>query len=134
MRLDTRPTTQRPRAVIDVLANFYVHDNANPAKSLHMLARRSVTLYENARSTVARFLNARGPEEVVWTRGTTEALNLVASSWGGANLRNGDEIVLTVSEHYSSLVPWQIAARRANARVRILDVEDDGRLRLDQLD
>jgi cysteine desulfurase / selenocysteine lyase len=132
--LDSAATTQRPRAVIDVLANFYVRDNANPAKSLHMLARRSATLYENARSTVARFLNARGPEEVVWTRGTTEALNLVASSWGGANLHAGDEVVLTVSEHYSALVPWQIAARRANARVRILDVEDDGRLRLDQLD
>lgn len=132
--LDSAATTQRPRAVIDALANFYLHDNANPGKSLHTLSRRSAALYENARGTVARFLNARGPEEIVWTRGTTEALNLVASSWGGANLRNGDEIVLTVSEHYSSLVPWQIAARRANARVRILDVEDDGRLRLDQLD
>jgi cysteine desulfurase / selenocysteine lyase len=132
--LDSAATTQRPRAVIDALGNFYLHDNANPGKSLHALARRSATLYENARGTVARFLNARGPEEIVWTRGTTEALNLVASSWGGANLRNGDEIVLTVSEHYSSLVPWQIAARRANARVRIMDVEDDGRLRLDQLD
>jgi cysteine desulfurase/selenocysteine lyase len=132
--LDSAATTQRPRAVIDALANFYLHDNANPGKSLHTLARRSSALYEKARGTVARFLNARGPEEVVWTRGTTEALNLVASSWGGANLHAGDEIVLTVSEHYSALVPWQIAARRANARVRILDVEDDGRLRLDQLD
>jgi cysteine desulfurase/selenocysteine lyase len=83
---------------------------------------------------VAKFLNARGPEEVVWTRGTTEAINLVASSWGSENLRSGDEIILTVAEHYSNLVPWQLAARRANARVRILDVEDDGRLRLDQLD
>ncbi len=132
--LDSAATTQRPRAVIDALGNFYLHDNANPGKSLHTLARRSSTLYEKARGTVARFLNARGPEEIVLTRGTTEAINLVASSWGGANLRNGDEIVLTVSEHYSALVPWQIAARRANARVRIVDVEDDGRLRLDQLD
>lgn len=132
--LDSAATSQRPRAVIDALANFYLHDNANPGKSLHTLARRSIALYEEARSTVARFVNARGPEEIVWTRGTTEALNLVASSWGGANLHSGDEIVLTVSEHYSSLVPWQIAARRANARVRVLDVEDDGRLRLDQLD
>jgi cysteine desulfurase/selenocysteine lyase len=132
--LDSAASTQRPRAVIDALANFYLQDNANPGKSLHTLARRSSALYEKARGTVARFLHARGPEEIVLTRGTTEAINLVASSWGGANLRNGDEIVLTVSEHYSSLVPWQIAARRANARVRILDVEDDGRLRLDQLD
>jgi cysteine desulfurase / selenocysteine lyase len=132
--LDSAATTQRPRAVIDELANFYLHDNANPAKTLHTLARRSATLYEKAKETVARFVHARGAEEIVWTRGTTEAINLVASSWGGANLRSGDEIILTVSEHYSSLVPWQLAAQRANARVRILDVEDDGRLRIDQLD
>jgi cysteine desulfurase/selenocysteine lyase len=132
--LDSAATTQRPRAVIDALANFYLHDNANPAKSLHTLARRSATRYESARETVAKFVHARGSDEIVWTRGTTEAINLVASSWGGANLRPGDEIILTVSEHYSSLVPWQLAALRANARVWILDVEDDGRLRLDQLD
>ena len=132
--LDSAATTQRPRAVIDAIANFYLHDNANPAKSLHTLAGRSATLYDKGRAAVARFLNARGPEEVVWTRGTTEAINLAASSWGGANLRAGDEIILTAAEHYSSLLPWQLAARRANARVRILDVEDDGRLRLDQLD
>src|SRR5258707_15215677 len=132
--LDNAATTQRPRAVIDALAKFYLHDNANPAKSLHTLARRSASLYEKARETVAKFVHARGHEEIVWTRGTTEALNLVASSWGGANLRSGDEIILTVSEHYSSLVPWQMAAKRANARVLILDVEDDGHLRLDELD
>jgi len=131
--LDSAATTQRPRAVLDALTSFYLHDNANPAKSLHTLARRSATQYEKARAVVARFLNASGPEEIVWTRGTTEAINLVASSWGGANLRPGDEIILTVSEHYSCLVPWQLAAQRANARLRMLDVEDDGRLRLDQL-
>jgi cysteine desulfurase / selenocysteine lyase len=132
--LDSAATTQRPRAVIDALSNFYLHDNANPAKNLHTLARRSASLYEKAREAVAKFVHARGPEEIAWTRGTTEALNIVASLWGGANLRSGDEIILTVTEHYSSLVPWQMAAQRANARVRILDVEDDGRLRLDQLD
>ena len=132
--LDSAATTHRPRVVIDAISNFYLRDNANPSKSLHTLAGRSATIYEKARVTVAKFLNARGPEEVVWTRGTTEAINLVASSWGSENLRSGDEIILTVAEHYSNLVPWQLAARRANARVRILDVEDDGRLRLDQLD
>ena len=132
--LDSAATTQRPRAVIDALSNFYLHDNANPAKNLHTLAHRSASLYEKAREKVAKFVHARGPEEIVWTRGTTEALNLVASSWAGANLRSGDEIILTVSEHYSSLVPWQMAAQRANAHVRILNVEDDGRLRLDQFD
>jgi cysteine desulfurase / selenocysteine lyase len=132
--LDSAATTQRPRAVLDGLTSFYVHDNANPAKSLHTLASRSATLFGDARATVARFVHAHEPEEIVWTRGTTEAINLVAASWGGANLGPGDEIILTVSEHYSSLVPWQLAARRAKARVRILDVEENGRLRLDQLD
>jgi len=132
--LDSAATTQRPRAVLDALTNFYLHDNANPAKLLHTLAGRAATVYEQAREIVARFVHARGPEEIVWTRGTTEAINLVASSWGGANLRSADEIFVTVSEHYSSLVPWQLAAKRANARVRFLDVEEDGRLRLDQLE
>ena len=131
--LDSAATTQRPRAVIDALTQYYLQKNANPSKSLHTLARQSATLYEKARGTVANFLNARGPDEIVWTRGTTEAINLVASSWGGPNLRPGAEIILTVSEHYSCLVPWQLAAQRANARIRILDLEDDGRLRLDQL-
>jgi cysteine desulfurase/selenocysteine lyase len=132
--LDSAATTQRLRAVLDALTNFYLHDDANPAKSFHTLARRSATLNEKAKETVARFVHARGPQEIVWTRGTTEAINPVASSWGGASLRSRDEIILTVSEHYSSLVPWQLAAKRANARVRFLDVEEDGRLRLNQLD
>jgi len=132
--LDSAATTQRPRAVIDALTHYYLQQNANPSKSLHTLARQSATLYEKARATVARFLNARGPEEIVWTRGTTEAINLVASSWGSINLHPNDEIILTVTEHYSNLVPWQLAARRANACIRVVDVEDDGRLRLDQLE
>jgi cysteine desulfurase/selenocysteine lyase len=132
--LDSAATTQRPKAVLDALTNFYLHDNANPAKTLHSLARRSARLYEDARAAVASFVNARGPEEIVFTRGTTEAINLVASSWGGANLRSGDEILLMICDHYSNLVPWQLAARRANATVRVLDLRDDGHLRLDQLD
>jgi len=132
--LDSAATTQRPRAVLDALTNFYIHDNANPAKALHQLARRSAGFYEEARASVAGFLNARGPEEIVFTRGTTEAINLVASSWGSANLSSGDEILITISDHYSNLVPWQLAARRVNATVRVLDVRDDGHLRLEQLD
>jgi len=132
--LDSATTTQRPRAVLDTLDAFYLHENANPSMSLHALARRSASLYDEARTTVARFLNARGPDEIVFTRGTTEAMNLVASSWGGVNLGRGDEILITVSDHYSSLVPWQMAARRAGATLRIWDVSDDGHLRVDQLD
>ena len=85
--LDSAATTQRPKAVLDALMSFYLHDNANPAKVLHKLARRCAEFYEEARALVARFLNAPGPEEVVFTRGTTEAINLVASSWGSANLK-----------------------------------------------
>jgi len=132
--LDSAATTQRPRVVLDALTNFYLHDNANPAKALHQLARRAAGFYEEARASVAGFLNARGPEEIVFTRGTTEAINLVASSWGSANLSSGDEILITISDHYSNLVPWQLAARRVNATVRVLDVRDDGHLRLEQLD
>jgi cysteine desulfurase/selenocysteine lyase len=132
--LDNAATTQRPKAVLDALTNFYLHDNANPAKALHHLAGRSAGFYEEARASAARFLKARGPDEIVFTRGTTEAINVVASSWGSANLRGGDEILITISEHYSNLVPWQLAAWRANATVHVLDVRNDGHLRLDQLD
>jgi selenocysteine lyase/cysteine desulfurase len=122
--LDSAATTHRPTAVLDALTDFYLHDNANPSKSLHTLARRSATLYDKARGAVAKALNAPKIEEIVWTRGTTEAINLVASSWGSVNLRDGDEIIITVSDHYSCLLPWQLAAQRANARVRILDVDE----------
>jgi cysteine desulfurase / selenocysteine lyase len=132
--LDSAATTQRPRAVLDALNNFYLHENANPSLSLHELARHSASLYDEARATVARFITAHGPDEIVFTRGTTEAINLVASSWGQANLRSGDEILLTICDHYSNLVPWQLAAQRSNATLRVLDVRDDGHLRLDQLD
>ena len=132
--LDSAATTQRPRAVLDALNDFYLHENANPSISLHALARRSAALYDQARAIVARFLHSRSPDEIVFTRGTTEAINLVASSWGGVNLGRGDEIVITISDHYSSLVPWQLAAQRTGAVLRIWDVSDDGHLRLDQLD
>ena len=132
--LDSAATTQRPRAVLDTLDTFYLHENANPSMSLHALARHSASLYDEARATVARFLNARGSGEIVFTRGATEAINLVASSWGGVNLGRGDEILITVSDHYSSLVPWQLAVRRTGATLRIWDVSDDGHLRLARLD
>ena len=125
---DTAATAQRPRAVIDALTEFYSTHNANPAGTLHALARRADARFQAARATVARFINAADPLEIVWTKGTTEAINLVATAWGGANLERGDEIVLTVSEHASSMLPWQLAARRAGATVRYLDVDDEGRL------
>lgn len=132
--LDNAASAQKPHAVLDAVEEYYRHDNANVHRGLYDLARRSTERYEDARHTVARFLNAHEPAEVVWVRGTTEAINLVASAWGGANLRPGDEIVLTVLEHHSNIVPWQLIAERTGARLRYLDVDDDGRLQLETLD
>src|SRR5260370_31002993 len=102
--LDSAATTQRPRAVLDMLDTFYRHENANPSISLHALARHSASLSDEARATVARFLNARGPDEIVFTRGTSEAFNLVASSWAGAKLGGDDDILLTVADPHPPLI------------------------------
>ena len=118
--------------MIDALADFYATDNANPAP-VHTLARRAASRLTAARQTVARFINAPSPNEVVFTRGTTEGINLIASTWGAANLRPGDEVILTIAEHNSNLLPWTRAAKQAGATVRVVDVDDEGRLRLDHL-
>ena len=131
--LDNSASTQKPDAVIDAIAHYYRHDHANVHRGMHELARRATEAYEGARRQVARFLGAADPAEVVWTRGTTEAINLVASAWGHTFLREGDEIVLSTQEHHSNLVPWQLAAARAGARLRYLELDDEGRLRLDRL-
>lgn len=132
--LDNAATTLRPRAVIDAVADFYARDNANPSSAMHTLARRSAEAQDAARRTVARFLNASGPEEVIFTRGTTEGVNLVAATWGAAAVRAGDQIVLTIAEHASNLFPWQRLAGEARATLRVVDIQDDGRLRLDRLE
>jgi cysteine desulfurase/selenocysteine lyase len=132
--LDSAATTQRPLAVIETIGRFYRESNANPSPSLHTLARRAHEQYEESRRAIARFVNARDASEIVWTRGTTEAINLVAATWGAATIRAGDEIVLSIAEHYSNLLPWRAAAERAGATVIWVDVDDEGRLRLDDLD
>ena len=131
--LDTAATAQRPSIVTKAVVDFYERDNANPGRTLHTLARRADTDYENSRGTAATFINAADPLEIVFTRGTTEGINLVATAWGGANLRPGDEVLLTVSDHASNMLPWQLAAKRTGATVRYLDIDDAGHLRLDQL-
>jgi cysteine desulfurase/selenocysteine lyase len=131
--LDSAATTLRPNAVIDAIAGFYRGDNANPSASLHTLARRCDTRYEGARAELASFIGAGDASEIVFTRGTTEAINLVASAWGGATLAKGDEILLSIAEHASNLVPWQLAARRTGAVLRFFDVDDAGRPRLDDV-
>jgi cysteine desulfurase/selenocysteine lyase len=131
--LDSAATTLRPRAVIEALSQFDAGDNANPAPALHTLARRAAEQYGAARARVARFLNAGSAAEIVFTTGTTEAINLVAATWGATQLSRGDEIVLTVAEHYSNLLPWRAAAERAGASIRVVDVDDDGRLQPDRV-
>ena len=132
--LDSAATAQRPEAVIDAVAGFYRHDNANVHRGIYELSRRATERFEAARAAVAGFIGAGDPEEVIWTRGTTEAINLVAATWGPQNVGEGDEIGLTMLDHHSNIIPWQLLAQRVGARLRYVDIDDQGRLRLDQLD
>jgi cysteine desulfurase/selenocysteine lyase len=132
--LDSAATTLRPDAVIEAMVDFYRGDNANPSATLHTLARRTHSRYESARAEIASFIGAADASEIVFTRGTTEALNLVASAWGGAQLAPGDEILLSIAEHASNLVPWMLVARRTRAVLRFFDVDRAGRMRLDDFE
>ncbi|HWA08980.1 MAG TPA: cysteine desulfurase [Opitutaceae bacterium] len=133
--LDNAATTQKPRSVLATLDAFYARDNANVHRGLHALSMRATDAYEGARTRVAKFVNAAAPEEIVFTRGTTESINLVAASWGAANLKKGDVILLTEMEHHSNLVPWQLIAQRTGAKLRYIPVTgDEGLLDLSQLD
>ena len=105
--LDNAATSQKPKVVIDGLASFYLKDNANVHRGLHTLSMRSTNAYEGARNRIAEFIAAESPEEIVFTRGTTESINLVAASFGGSQLKAGDVILLTEMEHHSNIVPWQ---------------------------
>ena len=130
---DNAATTQKPRAVIAALRRYYENDNANVHRGLHELSSRATARYEQARQRVADYLGAASAEEIVFTRGTTESINLVAQAWGGKFLSAGDVILLTEMEHHSNLVPWQLAADRTGAQLRFVPVCDDGTLALDRL-
>jgi cysteine desulfurase/selenocysteine lyase len=135
--LDNAATAQKPQVVIDTLSHFYEHDNANVHRGLHALSNRATEAYEGARARVAKFINAADPAEIIFTRGTTESINLVAASWGGANLKAGDVILLTEMEHHSNLVPWQLIAQRTGAKLRyvpVLGENVEGGLDLAKLD
>lgn len=129
--LDTAATAMRPREVIEAVADFYRYDNANPGGTLHTLARRANDRFTEARRTVAQFIGATDPLEVVFTRGTTEAVNLAAASWGGANLKPGDTVLIGKGEHSSNMLPWQAIARRMGATVMYFDVLGDGHVDLE---
>ena len=132
--LDNAATTQKPHAVLDAMAGYYRRDNANVHRGIHELSRRATEAFEAARVTVAGWIHAPDPAELIWTRGTTESLNLVASAWARERLGPGDEILLSVLEHHSNLVPWQLVARRTGATLRFLPVDAEQRVRLDDLD
>lgn len=133
--LDNAASTQRPATVIDELSRYYRRDHANVHRGLHALSNRATTLYENARQRVANYLNAEHAESIIFTRGTTESINLVASSWAGNELKPGDGILLTEMEHHANLIPWQIVARRTGAKLHFLAViGDEGEIDWSQLD
>lgn len=131
---DNAATTQKPQAVIDRLAYFYAHENSNIHRAAHELAARATDAYEDARDTVRRFLNAGKSEQIIFVRGTTEAINLVAHSWGGKHLGAGDEIVITHLEHHANIVPWQLLAQRTGAVLKVAPVDDAGNLLLGEFE
>lgn len=133
--LDNAATSQKPRQMLEALDNFYKSDNANVHRGIHELSRRATVAFEGARDAVARFLNARESAEIVFTRGTTESINLVANTWGVKHVRAGDTILLTEMEHHSNIVPWQLLAARVGAKLAYVPVTgDDGLLDLSRLD
>jgi len=132
--LDNAASSQRPRPVIDAVVNVYEQCYANVHRGVHRLSERSTDLYEQAREKVAAFIGAADPLEVIFTSGTTAGINLVARAWGDANLRAGDEILLTIMEHHSNIVPWRQLAERTGAVIRHAPITEDGRLDLDEFD
>ena len=132
--LDNAATAQKPRAVIDALVQFYARDNSNIHRGLHELSERSTAAYEACRAKVARFLNAASENEIIFVRGTTEAINLVAQTYGRARVGGGDEIVVTAMEHHSNIVPWQMLCEEKGARLRVVPITDEGDLVLSELE
>jgi len=132
--LDNAATTQHPRSVIQAMVDVYERQYANVHRGIHWLSDQATDLYEEARGKVRDFIGSASSEQVIFTRGTTESINLVARSWGDANLKAGDEILLSEMEHHANIVPWQQAAERTGAKVRFLPITDDGQLALDRLE
>ncbi|HXH24296.1 MAG TPA: aminotransferase class V-fold PLP-dependent enzyme, partial [Vicinamibacterales bacterium] len=129
--LDNAATTQKPQPVIDRLMRYYAEENANIHRGVHVLSVEATEAYDQARETVRRFLNAASTQEIVFVRGATEAINLVAQTWGRANVREGDEIVISEMEHHSNIVPWQMLCEQTGARLRVVPITDAGELALE---
>lgn len=132
--LDNAATTQKPQVIIDNIAKFYRGENGNPHRGAHYLAMKSTEVYEGARETVRKFLNAKSPNEIVFVRNATEALNLLAYSYGLNNLKKGDEILISIMEHHSNLVPWQMVAKKTGAILKYLYVDKDGQIPFEEIE
>jgi cysteine desulfurase / selenocysteine lyase len=130
--LDNAATTQKPQAVIDRLVRYYSEENSNVHRGVHYLSEIATAAYEDARTTVKRFINARSEKEIVFTRGTTEGINLVVQSWGRKNVKAGDEVVITAIEHHSNIVPWQLLCAEKGATLHIVPVNDQGEIIVDE--
>lgn len=131
--LDSAASAQRPLAVINAESHFYQHGYAAVHRGIHTLSAQATSDMENVRDQAARFLNASSPEEIVFVKGTTEGINLVANSWGGSQLQPGDNLIITEMEHHANIVPWQMVAERTGAEIRVLPLTDNGELAVDQL-
>ena len=132
--LDNAATTQKPQVIIDNIAKFYRGENGNPHRGAHYLAMKSTEVYEGARETVRKFINAKSPNEIVFVRNATEALNLLAYSYGLDNLKKGDEILISIMEHHSNLVPWQMVAKKTGAILKYLYVDKDGQIPFEEIE
>ena len=131
--LDNAATSQKPRVVLDALRAYYENDNSNVHRGIHELSRRATVAYEESRAKVAGWVGAAEPSEIIWTRGTTEAINLVSTAWGLDNVGEGDEILISVLEHHSNIIPWQLLARRTGAVIKYIELDEQGRWILDEL-
>ena len=132
--LDNAATTQKPNQVIDAITDYYQNHNSNIHRAVHALAEESTEAFELTRDKIAKFLNIQNREEIVFVRGTTEAINLVAYSWGRDNVQKGDIVVTTEYEHHSNIVPWQLLTQETGAELKYIDIDDNGELILEQLD
>ncbi|MCH7805828.1 MAG: aminotransferase class V-fold PLP-dependent enzyme, partial [Proteobacteria bacterium] len=132
--LDNAATTQKPQAVLDAITDFYSRDYSNVHRGVHFLAMQATEEYESTRKRVAEFINARDESEIIFTRGTTESINLLAYAWGEENIQDGDEIVISILEHHSNLLPWQQLCIRKGATLKYIPIIDDGTLNLENLD
>ena len=131
--LDNAATSQKPRVVLDALQAYYENDNSNVHRGIHELSRRATLAFEESRAKVADWVGAAEPAEIIWTRGTTEAINLVSTAWGLDNVKEGDEILISVLEHHSNIIPWQLLARRTGAVIKYIELDEQGRWILDEL-